>query len=107
MPSVCELREKHSQSAKLCQAQWHSDLYAPPSDCVSCPQLHELLPDILDEHTLKYHWAHAFDPTQNPVGIHAHVDEAAVNFNFWVSSRFSQAVLFGSVRTSELSPGSQ
>ena len=52
---------------------------------MSCPQLHELLPDILDEHTLKYHWAHAFDPTQNPVGIHAHVDEAAVNFNFWVS----------------------
>ena len=51
---------------------------------MSCPQLHELLPDILDEHTLKYHWAHAFDPTQNPVGIHAHVDEAAVNFNFWV-----------------------
>ena len=53
---------------------------------MSCPQLHELLPDILDEHTLKYHWAHAFDPTQNPVGIHAHVDEAAVNFNFWVSA---------------------
>ena len=65
---------------------------------MSCPQLHELLPDILDEHTLKYHWAHAFDPTQNPVGIHAHVDEAAVNFNFWVSrcccSPFFHAVLF-------------
>ena len=73
---------------------------------MSCPQLHELLPDILDEHTLKYHWAHAFDPTQNPVGIHAHVDEAAVNFNFWVSvvAALHDLMLSCSVRTSEPSP---
>ena len=63
----------------------YRDGFQPPALLRAAEQLHELLPRILDRHTLKYHWAHVFDPAQNPVGIDAHVDEAAVNFNFWVT----------------------
>eukprot|EP01043_Picozoa_sp_COSAG02_P028091 COSAG02_NODE_1687_length_11318_cov_2.699349_3_plen_280_part_00 len=61
----------------------YRDGFQPPALLRAAEQLHEVLPRILDKHTLKYHWAHVFDPAQNPVGIDAHVDEAAVNFNFW------------------------
>ena len=63
----------------------YRDGFQPPALLRAAEQLHELLPRILDRNTLKYHWAHVFDSAQNSDGIDAHVDEAAVNFNFWVT----------------------
>eukprot|EP01046_Picozoa_sp_COSAG06_P012214 COSAG06_NODE_711_length_12877_cov_16.318281_3_plen_137_part_00 len=42
----------------------YRDGFQPPALLRAAEQLHELLPRILDRHTLKYHWAHVFDPAQ-------------------------------------------
>jgi hypothetical protein len=59
--------------------------FAPPILLRLAEQLHEVLPTVLANHTLKMFWAHHYDSELNDQGIAPHVDEAAVNINLWLS----------------------
>lgn len=45
--------------------------------------LKKLLPDIFEDHPLKYMWAYKYDSDYG--GINLHADEAAVNVNIWLT----------------------
>lgn len=59
--------------------------FAPPVLLRLAEQLHDVLPGILANHTLKMFWAHHYDSERNDQGIAPHVDEAAVNLNLWLT----------------------
>jgi hypothetical protein len=46
-------------------------------------ELPKLLPEIFQDHPLKYMWAYKYD--SNYGGINLHADEAAVNVNIWLT----------------------
>lgn len=59
--------------------------FAPPVLLRLAEELHDVMPNVLANHTLKMFWAHHYDSERNEQGIAPHVDEAAVNVNLWLT----------------------